>query len=232
MEIGNGRSDKATDADARSSAAQAIPDPTVPGDSAAPVPPERRGRISSALGGRRVATAVHRLGRSGPWTSTRENETAHITAFDVAYRTPRRMPEPAPTSRRRRRGWFLLALDLMALGLAIAANAVGASAAGAAVGPAIWLALYLALTIVAVAARRGYRFRLKTSPFEYVGQLVGATALAATLIIAARVVLDPDPDAASQVVRIWAFSTVYLIAGRVAAALAAQRTVSAGRGSA
>lgn len=228
MEIGNGRSDKDTDADVRSSAAHAIPGPSVPGDSAAPAPPERRGRISSALGGRRVAIAVHRLGRSGPWTSTRENETTHITAFDVAYRTPRRMPEPAQISRRRRRGSILLALDLTALGLAVAANAVGASAAGAAVGPAIWLGLYLALTIVAVAARRGYRFRLKTSPFEYVGQLVGATALAATLIIAARVVLDPDPDAASQVVRIWAFSTVYLIAGRVAAALAAQRTVSAG----
>jgi exopolysaccharide biosynthesis polyprenyl glycosylphosphotransferase len=227
-DIGNGRSDNDTDAEGRLSATPAIHGSTAPGKRDAPTPSERRGRITPALAGRRVATAVHRLGRSGPWTSTREHETAHITAFDVAYRTPRRMPEPAPTSRRRRRGWFLLALDLIALGLAVAANALGASAAGAAVGPAIWLALYLVLTIAAVAARRGYRFRLKTSPFEYVGQLVGATALAATLIIAARVVLDPDPDAAAQVVRIWAFSTVYLIAGRVAAALAAQRTVSAG----
>jgi exopolysaccharide biosynthesis polyprenyl glycosylphosphotransferase len=114
------------------------------------------------------------------------------------------------------------------LGLAVGANAVGASAAGASTGPAGWLALYLTLTIATIAARRGYRFQLKTSPFEYVGRVVGATALSATLIIAARVVLDPDPSAATEVVRIWAFSTVYLIGGRVAADLAVHRTVAGG----
>ena len=185
-------------------------------------------RIPSVLGGSRVTSAAHWLGRSAPWTSAREGEPTHITGFDVAYRTPRRMPEPAPASRLRRRGSLLLGLDLLTLSLAVAANALGASATGAAVGSPIWLALYLALTIAAIAARRGYRFGLKTSPFEYVGQIVGAAALAATLIIAARVVLDPDPDAAAQVVRVWAFSTVYLIGGRVAAALAAHRTVGAG----
>ncbi len=185
-------------------------------------------RRSSAIAGRRVATAVHWLGRSAPWTTAAENAPAHSTGFDVAYRTPRRMPEPAPISRRRRRGWFLLLLDIVALGLATGANALGASAAGASVGPHLWLGLYLALTIAAIAARRGYRFRLKTSPFEYVGQLVGATALAATLIIAARVVIDPDPDAAAQVVRMWAFSTVYLIAGRLAADMAAHSGVNQG----
>ncbi|MGH2943535.1 MAG: exopolysaccharide biosynthesis polyprenyl glycosylphosphotransferase [Solirubrobacteraceae bacterium] len=181
-------------------------------------------RVASALGGRRVATAVHWLGRSAPWTSAPEHKAGHLTGFDVAYRTPRRMPEPAPVSRRRRRGWFLLGVDLIALGLAVVANALGASAAGVAAGPRGWLALYLVLTVAAIAARRGYRFRLKTSPFEYVGQILAATALAATLIIAARVVLDPDPDAAGQVVRVWAFSTVYLICGRVAAELAAHRS--------
>ncbi len=185
-------------------------------------------RVSSAAGGRRVASAVHWLGRSAPWTSAQDHEPAHITGFDVAYRTPRRMPAPAPISRRRRRGWFLLGLDVFALSLALGANAVGASAAGAEVGPAIWLALFFVVAIAAIAARRGYRFRLKTSPFEYVGQIVFGTALAATLIIAARVVLDPDPDAAAQVVRIWAFSTVYLIGGRVAAELGSRPTTADG----
>lgn len=175
-----------------------------------------------------MATAVHWLGRSAPWTSAQEHDPAHITGFDVAYRTPRRIPEPAPISRRRRRGLFLLVLDIVALALALAANTVGASSANASVGPPGWLALYLVLTITAIAGRRGYLFRLKTSPFEYVGQIVGATALAATLIIAARVVVDPDPGAAAQVVRIWAFSTVYLIAGRFAAELAAHRGVNQG----
>ncbi|HWC25054.1 MAG TPA: exopolysaccharide biosynthesis polyprenyl glycosylphosphotransferase [Solirubrobacteraceae bacterium] len=169
-----------------------------------------------------------RLGRSAPEAAVRDPEQTHLADFDVAYPTPRRTPEPAPVSRRRRRGWFLLGLDVVALGVATAANAIGAATAGAPVGPPIWMALYMALTIAAIAARRGYRFRLKLSPFEYVGQIVGATALAATLIIAARVALDPDPQAATQVVRIWAFSTVYLIGGRVAAELAAKRAVAGG----
>lgn len=185
-------------------------------------------RIPAVTAGRRVAIAVHWLGRSAPWTAAQEHDPAHITGFDVAYRTPRRLPDPQPVSRRRRRGLFLLALDIVVLAVAVAANAVGASAANAPVGPHVWLALYLVLAIAAIAGRRGYRFQLKTSPFEYVGQIVVATALAATLIIAARVVLDPDPDAAAQVVRIWAFSTVYLIAGRFAAELAAHRGINQG----
>jgi len=217
----HGRSHIDKDAEAGAPTAQRSP----AGDRA---PLERVARGPSAIAGRRVATAVHWLGRTAPWTSAHEHKPAHITGFDVAYRTPRRMPEPAPISRRRRRGWFLVGLDLLMLSLALAANAVGASAAGAQVGPRIWLALYFVLAITMIATRKGYRFRLKTSPFEYVGQIVGATALAATLIIAARVALDPDPEAAAQVVRVWAFSTVYLIGGRVAAELASHRSVTGG----
>lgn len=225
----NGRSDEDRDADARSPPTDDVqgvvhhgaPAPRVPRTSATL---GRVVRVPTAMAGRRVATAVHWLGRTAPWTSAHDHEPSHMTGFDVAYRTPRRMPVPAPVSRRRRRGGFLLAVDLTALVLALVANSVGASAAGASVGPPVWLGVYLALTIAAIAARRGYRFRLKTSPFEFVGHIVGATALAATLIIAARVVLDPDPEAAAQVVRVWAFSTVYLIGARVAAELAAHRT--------
>jgi exopolysaccharide biosynthesis polyprenyl glycosylphosphotransferase len=232
-DTGTGRSDRDKDADIRS-----LRSHDVTPDVADAASTRRRGRTSaslervvripSAMAGRRVATAVHWLGRSAPWTSAQDHEPAHMTGFDVAYRTPRRMPEPAPISRRRRQGWFLLLLDVVALGLAVGANAIGASAAHAPVGPPVWLALYLLLTIATLALRRGYRFRLKTSPFEYVGQIIGATALAATLIIAARVALDPDPDAAAQVVRVWAFSTVYLLGGRIAAELAAARMVADG----
>jgi len=185
-------------------------------------------RVPTVMAGRRVATAVHWLGRTAPWTTAHDHEPSHMTGFDVAYRTPRRMPVPAPVSRRRRRGGFVLAVDLVALVLALVANSVGASAAGASVGPGTWLGLYLALTIAAIAARRGYRFRLKTSPFVFVGHIVAATAIAATLVIAARVVLDPDPEAAAQVVRVWAFSTVYLIGARIAFELAAHRNGGGG----
>jgi exopolysaccharide biosynthesis polyprenyl glycosylphosphotransferase len=232
-DIADGRFDRNRDAGVRSPpthdvAPGATQRATAPPDDHARSRAERVLRAPPAAAGRRVATAVHWLGRSAPWTTAQDHEPSHLTGFDVAYRTPRRMPVPAPLSRRRRRGWFLLVLDLVALGLAVAANSVGASAAQAEVGPRIWLALHLALTIVAIAARRGYRFRLKTSPFEYVGRIIAATAVAATLIIAARVVLDPDPDAAAQVVRVWAFSTVYLIGARIAAELGGHASPGAG----
>lgn len=164
---------------------------------------------------RRIATAVRWLSRGSPGTS-RSDEPTQQSGLDVAYRTPRRKPEPAPSSRPRRRGRLLVGLDVLMLGLAVAFTAFGISARGADPGPPVWLALYCVVVIAAIAARRGYRFRLSTSPFDHVGQIVGATAVAAMLIIAARVVVDPDPDAAVQVVRVWAFSTVWLIAGRIA----------------
>jgi exopolysaccharide biosynthesis polyprenyl glycosylphosphotransferase len=145
----------------------------------------------------------------------------------VAYRTPPGTHTP-PAILRRRRGAALVALDLAVLGLAVVANAVGANATSATVGPPGWIAIYIALTITAIAIRRGYRFRLKTSPFEYVGLIIAANAIAATAIIASRVVIAPDVDAAGEVVRLWAFSTVYLIGGRVAAALASRRAAGDG----
>ncbi|MGH2919522.1 MAG: exopolysaccharide biosynthesis polyprenyl glycosylphosphotransferase [Solirubrobacteraceae bacterium] len=145
----------------------------------------------------------------------------------IAYRTPPGTHTP-PAILRWRRGSALVALDLFVLGLAVAANAIGADTTDATVGPVGWIAVYIALTIAAITIRRGYRFRLKTSPFEYVGLMIAANAIAATLVLAARVVLDPDPDAAGQVVRLWAFSTVYLIGGRVAAALASRKAAGNG----
>lgn len=145
----------------------------------------------------------------------------------IAYRRPPGTHTP-PAVLRRRRGTALLALDLFVLALAIGANAVGANATEATVGPDGWIPLYIVLTITAISIRRGYRFRLKTSPFEYVGLMIAANAIAATLILAARVVLDPDPDAAGQVVRLWAFCTVYLIGGRVAAALGSRKAAGDG----
>ncbi len=145
----------------------------------------------------------------------------------IAYRTPPGTHTP-PAIKRRRRGLALLALDLLVLCLAVAANVLGANATDASVGPSGWIVLYIVLTISAISIRRGYRFRLKTSPFEYVGLMIAANAIAATLIIAARVVFDPDVDAAGQVVRLWAFSTVYLIGGRVAAALGSRKAAGQG----
>ncbi|MDX6690368.1 MAG: hypothetical protein QOG15_1825 [Solirubrobacteraceae bacterium] len=145
----------------------------------------------------------------------------------VAYRTPPGTHTP-PAILRRRRGAALVALDLAVLALAVLANTIGAGTTQATVGPPGWIVLYIALTIGAISIRRGYRFRLKTSPFEYVGLMIAANAIAATVIIASRIVVDPDVNAAGEVVRLWAFSTVYLIGGRVAASLASRRAAGHG----
>ena len=87
-------------------------------------------------------------------------------------------------------------------------------------GPVHWIVLYALLTTSIIAVRGGYRFRLQVSPLEYLGQVIAGTATAAMLVIATRVLVDPEPNTAAQVVRVWGFATAYLVAARLAVALA------------
>jgi len=117
----------------------------------------------------------------------------------------------------------MLAGDGALLALAGAASFWGASLAGVEPEPIGWSLLYAALTLAAIALRGGYRFRLEVSPFEYVGQVVAGTAIAAILVVAARVLLEPSAEIAGQSVRIWAFATIYLLAARMGVAIGARR---------
>lgn len=126
-------------------------------------------------------------------------------------------------SARRRRAVRLAGVDCLLLTLAAVASWWGASLAGVATEPLGWTVLYGALTLVGVALRGGYRFRLEVSPFEYVGQIVAGTATAAILVIAARVLLDPSGDIAGQGVRMWAFASINLFAARMGMAVGARR---------
>ncbi|MGI8574702.1 MAG: exopolysaccharide biosynthesis polyprenyl glycosylphosphotransferase [Egibacteraceae bacterium] len=117
--------------------------------------------------------------------------------------------------RRRRAVLGLVAIDVAMLAFAVGASALGAAGTGTSLTPVGWTLLYAALTISLIAVRGGYLFRLAVSPFEYAGQVLSGTAIAAMVIITARVVLAPDPDLSSQVVRLWGFASVYLLMARL-----------------
>ncbi len=120
---------------------------------------------------------------------------------------------------RRHRTALLAAIDAVTLVLAALGSAAGAAHAGASLPPIGWTALYLVLAWALIAVRGGYRFRLEVSPFEYFSQVIAGTAIAAMLVITARVLLDPHPAAAGDVVRLWAFASAYLLCARLAIAL-------------
>jgi exopolysaccharide biosynthesis polyprenyl glycosylphosphotransferase len=124
---------------------------------------------------------------------------------------------------RRRRALRLFALDVAMSVVGVAVSVFGAKHASAPVEAGGWIALTAGVALVLIAARGGYRFRLRVSPFDQLGRIVGATAVAAMVVIAIRVLFAPDPAAAAESVRLWGFLTVYLAAGRVAFAIADSR---------
>ena len=131
---------------------------------------------------------------------------------------------------RRRRAVSLLLADLVLLALALGASAFGAARSDASVGPLAWMLAYGALTLLVLASRGGYRFRLRTSPLDHITQAITAAALAATLVITARVLVDPSASAATEVVRWWGFTGIYIAAGRAALTITESRAGHHGLG--
>jgi exopolysaccharide biosynthesis polyprenyl glycosylphosphotransferase len=125
-----------------------------------------------------------------------------------------------PTTRRLRpdTAWALarFSLDLTMLAAAAVASAVGASAAGVEVAPIGWVALFAGLVLAAFAARGMYRTRLRAELLEDLRGMIAATSLAAMAVLTLRELFTDPQDLAAQVIRPWAFATVYLAAGRVA----------------
>jgi len=114
--------------------------------------------------------------------------------------------------------WALarLSLDVALLGAAGLAAALGSRAAGVDAAPVGWVVLFGACVLAAFVARGMYRPRLRAELLEDLRGVVVATALAAMVVLTLRALLTEPPDLAAQVIRPWAFATVYLAAGRVA----------------
>jgi exopolysaccharide biosynthesis polyprenyl glycosylphosphotransferase len=129
--------------------------------------------------------------------------------------------------RRRLRPIYLLA-DVVMLALAAAAAAVGTDDPSGSMP--FWWVGFAAVTLAGLRTRGLYSPRLDVSPLDDLGRIFATTAIAAMVVISLRVVVESDPDAASEIVRFWAFATVYLGAGRAGIALARRRGYRRGEG--
>ena len=114
--------------------------------------------------------------------------------------------------------WALarFSLDAVLLATAGLAAALGAQAAGIDSGPLRWVALFGVLVLAVNAARGMYRPRLRAELLEDLRGVVVATSLAAMAVLTLRELISEPSDLAAQVIRPWAFATVYVAAGRVA----------------
>jgi exopolysaccharide biosynthesis polyprenyl glycosylphosphotransferase len=131
------------------------------------------------------------------------------------------------TQRQRRRARLLL-IDCAMLGLAVIIGLVGASRTGAQTEAWGWTVGYCAAVLLVMKARGGYATRLEASALDALGHAFVATALAATIVITVRVLVAPDPHAASETVRLWGFAAAYLFAGRLAFNIASHQIHRAG----
>jgi exopolysaccharide biosynthesis polyprenyl glycosylphosphotransferase len=108
-----------------------------------------------------------------------------------------------------------IAVDALMLFAAVAVADLGAPRAGVPTTPALWLVVFPLLTFAIMAVRGLYRPRVFLRVLDDLRVVVTATALAAMIVLSLRIVVADDPWVAAQTARIWAFASVYLVAGRV-----------------
>jgi exopolysaccharide biosynthesis polyprenyl glycosylphosphotransferase len=122
-------------------------------------------------------------------------------------------------------GAFLL--DTTLLLAALLAAQLGSGVAGIVHIPTTWLLAYGAVVLLALHARGLYSWHVRLQTLDDVRSVIVATVLATAAVLTLRVVLPGDiDDLGGQSIRLFAFSAVYLVAGRVAldwAHLAARR---------
>jgi exopolysaccharide biosynthesis polyprenyl glycosylphosphotransferase len=143
-----------------------------------------------------------------PTTTTAAPQPVHARREQLAARFQLR-PDAA---------WALarFSLDGALLAAAGLAAALGSRAAEVEAAPVGWMVLFGAFVIAANAARGMYRPRLRAELLEDLRGVVVATSLAAMAVLTLRALLTDPSDLTAQVIRPWAFATVYVAAGRVA----------------
>jgi exopolysaccharide biosynthesis polyprenyl glycosylphosphotransferase len=137
----------------------------------------------------------------------------------ILQSTPRaELVTPARARSNAARGWVMrcIAADATALAAAALAAGYGAAATGLHVLPPAWAAAFVALTAGVLAYRGLYRPQICPSLLDNVRSIAGAAALAAMLVLTARVLLSDDASTASESLRQFVFATFYLSAGRIA----------------
>ena len=124
--------------------------------------------------------------------------------------------EQVPRVRRREATWVVtcLIVDGVMLATAILVAELGAVAAGVTSTPTPWLCAFALLVLVFFRLRGMYAPRLRLQVLDDVRLVLAATSVAAMAVICARVLLTDDASVADQGIRIWAFASAYLAAGR------------------
>jgi exopolysaccharide biosynthesis polyprenyl glycosylphosphotransferase len=131
---------------------------------------------------------------------------------------------------RRRRTRVYLAADTAMLALAAAVALVLAKAYLRDHHAWLWAPAFVITTLVVLELRGFYHFRLHRSPVDDLGRIFAATAIAAMVLLALRVVFGSATAAAELTARFWVFGTVFLGAGRAGMAFDARRARKAGQG--
>ena len=116
------------------------------------------------------------------------------------------------------RGWITrcVAADATALAAATLAAGYGAAATGHRVLPPAWAAAFVLLTAALLAYRGLYRPQICPSLLDNVRSIAGAAALAAMVVLTARVLVSHDTSTAAESIRQFVFAAFYLSAGRIA----------------
>jgi exopolysaccharide biosynthesis polyprenyl glycosylphosphotransferase len=116
------------------------------------------------------------------------------------------------------RAWSVarFSLDTAMLVTAGVATTLGSSAVDVPAPSAFWLAVFAAFVLAFCGARGMYGARLHYELLEDLRVVLVATSLAAMAVLSLRELISAPPDLSAQVIRTWAFATVYLAAGRVA----------------
>jgi exopolysaccharide biosynthesis polyprenyl glycosylphosphotransferase len=131
---------------------------------------------------------------------------------------------------RRRRMRAYLVADTAMLALAAAAGLLLAPAYLQDHHAWLWAPAFVLTTLVVLELRGFYHFRLHRSPVDDLGRIFAATAIAAMVLLAIRVVFGSASAAAELTARFWVFGTVFLGAGRAGMAFDARRARRAGEG--
>jgi exopolysaccharide biosynthesis polyprenyl glycosylphosphotransferase len=135
---------------------------------------------------------------------------------EVAGDEPRRVPPRSPWLLDGP-GWplLLLAGDVVGLVLALAAARLAAPEVAVTDAGEVLLWVYPALVLAVFVLRGLFRERLTWTPLDDVARVVAATSLAAMLLIAGAVLIDPDASSTRLVARAWLFACVYVAGVRV-----------------
>jgi exopolysaccharide biosynthesis polyprenyl glycosylphosphotransferase len=110
-----------------------------------------------------------------------------------------------------------LALDSAMLVAAALLSQLTAAGAGIVPVPSPWLVAYGLLVVLFLYLRKGYAWRLRISALDDVRTVIATTVFASMGVLSLRILLPGEvSDLAPQSLRLFAFSAVYLAAGRVA----------------